>query len=304
VARGRNFGVKNLPQAFKQPETLALAYFEASLVVEHLVALGGDAALRRLLEAYAKRATDEQALSQALGQSVDAIDQSFRAFISKRYGTLVDAMKDPPREVDAGDFEGLQARAAEAPGNYLSQLAYGRALVRMKRYAEAVAPLERAAALAPQALGDDSPRALLAAIAEEAGDLDRARRELTELLKYDHTNVGAARRLAALAAKANATAEETAALRIVANLDPFDADAHGLLGRRLLAAGEHAAAIIEFEAALALGPANQAEAHTDLAEALLRGGRAAEARTHVMAALRDAPTYARAQDLLLSITGR
>jgi Flp pilus assembly protein TadD len=91
---------------------------------------------------------------------------------------------------------------------------------------------------------------------------------------------------------------------MIANLDPFDADAHGLLGRRLLASGEARAAVIEFQAALALGPANRAEAHTDLAEALLKSGRNADARTHVMAALQEAPTYARAQDLLLSITGR
>jgi Flp pilus assembly protein TadD len=304
LARGRTFGVKNLPQAFKQPESLALAYFEASLVVEHLVNLGGETALRRLLQAYAKRATDEEALSQALGQSVDALDQSFRAFIATRYGTLAEALREPPRPVEAGDLTAIQARAAEAPDNYGSQLSYGLALFRTKRLSEAVAPLERAAALAPQATGDDSPRALLAAIAEAAGDLDRARRELVELLKYDHTNVGAARRLAAVAARTNASADETAALRMIANLDPFDADAHGLLGRRLLASGEARAAVIEFQAALALGPANRAEAHTDLAEALLKSGRNADARTHVMAALQEAPTYARAQDLLLSITGR
>jgi Flp pilus assembly protein TadD len=304
LARGRTFGVKNLPQAFKQPESLALAYFEASLVVEHLVDLGGETALRRLLQAYAQRATDEEALSQALGQSVDALDQSFRAFIAKRYGALAEALGEPPRPVEAGDLTAIQARAAEAPDNYASQLSYGLALFRTKRLADAVAPLERAAALAPQAMGDDSPRALLAAIAEAAGDFDRARRELVELLKYDHTNVGAARRLAAVAARTNATADETAALRMIANLDPFDADAHGLLGRRLLASGEARAAVIEFQAALALGPANRAEAHTDLAEALLKSGRNADARTHVMAALQEAPTYARAQDLLLSITGR
>jgi tetratricopeptide (TPR) repeat protein len=304
LANGRTFGVKNLPQAFKRPESLALAYFEASLVVEHLVELGGDVALRRLLQAYAGRATDEEALSKAFGQSVDALDKSFAAFIAKRYGALSQAMRDPGREVKPDDLAGLEARAAAEPGNYRSQVSYGRALVRAKRLADAVAPLERAAALAPQALGDDSPRGLLAAIAETSGDLVRARQHLTELLKFDHTNVNAARKLAALAAKTNATAEETAALRMIADLDPFDADAHGLLGRRLLAAGSHAPAAIEFEAALALGPANRAEAHTDLAEALIGLGRKAEARSHVLQALKEAPTFARAQDLFLSISGR
>ena len=88
--------------------------------------------------------------------------------------------------------------------------------------------------------------------------------------------------------------------RLVADLDPFDASIHSRLGKRLLAKGESAAAILEFQAALALGPTNPADAHTDLGEALLKSGRTAEARAAAMAALAQAPTYARAQDLLLA----
>jgi tetratricopeptide (TPR) repeat protein len=304
LSKGRTFFVKDLPQAFKRPQSLALAYFEASLVVEHIVEIAGEAGLQRLLQAYAGRATDEEALSKAVGRSVDALDQSFRAFIAKRYGALSEAMRDPPKDVAPDDLAGLQARASAAPGNFISQLALGRALLRTGKPAAAIGPLERAAALAPQAQGDDSPRALLAAIAEKSGDPARARRELRELLRYDHTNVSAARRLAALAAQAKDTADENFALRMVADLDPFDADAHGLLGRRLLAEKNHAAALVEFQAALALGPANRAEVNTDVAEALFRLGRKDEARTHVLRALAEAPTFARAQDLLLSIAGR
>ena len=68
LARGRTFGVKNLPDAFKRPESLALAYFEASLVVEHLVELNGDAGLRTLLLAYADGATDAEAFAKAFEQ--------------------------------------------------------------------------------------------------------------------------------------------------------------------------------------------------------------------------------------------
>ena len=88
------------------------------------------------------------------------------------------------------------------------------------------------------------------------------------------------------------------------DLDPFDATIHGKLGRRLLAAGEHEAAQIEFKAAIALGPTNPAEAHTDLAEALLKLGRKDEARREVLTALATAPTFARAQDLLLAVQGK
>jgi hypothetical protein len=55
---------------------------------------------------------------------------------------------------------------------------------------------------------------------------------------------------------------------------------------------------------LALGPANLAEAHTDLSDVLLRLGRKDEAKTQALAALKIAPSFARAQDLLLAAIGR
>ena len=57
----------------------------------------------------------------------------------------------------------------------------------------------------------------------------------------------------------------------------------------------------EFRAALASGPVDPAPAHCDLSEALLLAGQKAEARKQVLAALEIAPTYARAQELLLRI---
>jgi hypothetical protein len=47
-----------------------------------------------------------------------------------------------------------------------------------------------------------------------------------------------------------------------------------------------------------------AEAHTDVAEALLRLGRRDEAKDAAIEALKEAPAFARAQDLLLEAIGR
>jgi tetratricopeptide (TPR) repeat protein len=304
LGEGRTFGVKNLPQAFKRPESLALAYFEASLLVEHLVAQNGDAGLRTLLQAYADGADDAAAFTKAFGQSVDQADASFRAFVDARYGALRDAMKVPSPRLNPDDLAALRARAAAEPGNFAVQHTLGQALIRAEDFEGARAPLERAAALAPMASGEASPRALLATIAEVQKDPERARREWRALLEYDHTNIVAARRLADLAAQAKAADDEDRALALIAELDPFDAGVHVKLGRRLMAKGQHAAALVEFDAALAVGPANRAEARTDRAEALLALGRKDEARREVMAALQDAPTFARAQDVLLAVMGR
>jgi Tfp pilus assembly protein PilF len=58
-----------------------------------------------------------------------------------------------------------------------------------------------------------------------------------------------------------------------------------------------------FRVALAAGPVDRATTHTDLAESLLRAGDRAEARRQALAALEIAPTYERAQDILLRIAG-
>jgi tetratricopeptide (TPR) repeat protein len=301
LAKGRLFGVKGMPAAFKNPEHLALAYFEASVVVEYLVDLKGYEGLRAVLKAYADGASDDEAFMRAYGQNLDALDASYTAFVKQQYGALAAALADPPSEVDTRDIAGLKARAAKAPENFASQWTYGRALFESDDFTAARAPLEKAAALAPQAQGDASPRALLARMAQEQGDVPRARQELRELLTYDHTNIGAARVLAALGKQSKATDDEERGLRLVADLNPFDGNVHGELGRLLKAKGQLAEALIEFQAGLAVGPPNAAEAHTETGETLLALGRRDEARKEALAALQAAPTFARAQDLLLSI---
>jgi TolA-binding protein len=59
----------------------------------------------------------------------------------------------------------------------------------------------------------------------------------------------------------------------------------------------------EFRAVLALGPVDLAASYTDLAESYFKSGKRADAKKQTLAALEIAPTYARAQDLLLKLTG-
>ena len=73
-----------------------------------------------------------------------------------------------------------------------------------------------------------------------------------------------------------------------------------------LAAGELETAARWFRVALAAGASDPVSAHTDLAEAYFRSGAHLDARAQTLAGLELAPTYPRAQDLLLAIvdTGR
>jgi len=64
---------------------------------------------------------------------------------------------------------------------------------------------------------------------------------------------------------------------------------------------DHAAAIRAFRSALASKPADAAVAHVDLAEAYLAQGNRADAKTQTLQALEIAPSFERAQDLLLKL---
>jgi len=65
--------------------------------------------------------------------------------------------------------------------------------------------------------------------------------------------------------------------------------------------GDNAGAVRLFRVALAAKPLDKASAHADLAEALFKSGQKDEARKQVLEALLIAPTYTRAQDLLLKL---
>jgi tetratricopeptide (TPR) repeat protein len=200
-------------------------------------------------------------------------------------------------------IEELRTLAMENPRSYPVQLAYAAALRKAGNADEAMSVLERASALAPGAIGDDSPHAQLAEIALEKKDRPRAIAELTALFDADFQNVEAAHHLAALLREAGVT--DQAKLRpvyerIVA-LDPFDGEARTALGRMALQRNDAEFAAREFRTVIALKPIDPAVAHTDLAESYLKAGKRADAKRQTLAALEIAPTYERAQDLLLKL---
>jgi len=294
--------IRDLDAAFTRPDTIALAYFQASLVVEQIVETYGMPGLRGLLVAYGDGLDTEAAVQRALGVGLDALQKTFDERLAGRFGALGDALQVPDGVSLQGLKDPAEARrlAASHPGSYPVQLAAGRVLAATDP-AVATATLERAAALVPMATGSDSPHGVLAALAEKQGDPARAMRELRLLLTHDHTNVEAARSLAALASTAGDQALERFALERVVMLDPYDPGAHTAFGHLALQSKDVPLATREFQAALAAGPVDLAAAHCDLGETYFLAGRKDDAKRQALAALEIAPTFERAQDLLLKI---
>ena len=148
------------------------------------------------------------------------------------------------------------------------------------------------------ATGEEGPRARIVRLALARGDSARAVAALEEILAREGSHVEAARQLAALLDGAGDHARAAKAWARVAEIDPFDATE---LGRQALDSRDAESASRWFRAALAAGPSDRAAAHCDLAESYLAVGQSPQAKRQVLAALEVAPTYARAQDLLLAI---
>ena len=320
LERGKALKVADLNSGFTRPDTIALAYFEASLLVDHIVKTYGQDKLQALVRSYGRGMEGNDALEKVVGVTVPQLQASFDKALDAHFGSIRAALRDIPGvsgpapsergepkgavpvvRPQALDLAALRAAADAHPGSYAAQLEYGQALAEAGDRA-AFGPLEKAAALVPGATGDESPHAVMAALAEKLGDFARAITEYQALLAADHATVEPARRLAALVTKVShpqAVRVLTSAYDRVVAIDPFDPAAHAGLGRLALDNNQTETAVREFKAALAIGPADKAAAHCDLGEAYLRANKPADAKAEALAALEIAPSFDRAQELLL-----
>ena len=292
--------IRDINESFNDPELWSLLYHESSLVIEHLVATYGEPALWRLLREYGKGLETEEAFKAAFNATIDEIQVSFDERLNRDYASLRTALKTP--EIPEGaTVDQLKAVATSNPDSFVVLMRLAQALNEAGDVTEAIAALERAGRLVPAANGEANPNAAIAQLALKQGDTARAIRALEAVIKVESADVEAARKLATLVAPLGDEARTAAAYAVVAELDPFDGQAQAVVGRRALAQRDAPRAQRALSAALAAGPADKATAHADLAEAHLLAGQLGDARRETLAALEIAPSFERAQDLLLKI---
>jgi tetratricopeptide (TPR) repeat protein len=293
--------VKDLNSGFQRdPRTVSLSYYQASLLVEHIVERFGEPKLRTLVQSFSEGINSEAAIRKVLGIEIDDLQRSFDTFLGTRFTALRRALKAPDDFNPEMPVEKLKAVADANPDSYPIQMALGRAL-RQTDPTAAIAAFERAAVLVPMSIGPESPYMQIVEVALAHGDKAKAAEALEQLTEQDHTDVNSARQLVGLTDVVKDERRHRLALQRVVAVDPFDAPAHTTLGRMALASGQTAEAIKMFRVAIAAGAIDRASAHADLGEALFAGGQREDAKREALAALEIAPTFERAQDLLLKL---
>ncbi len=305
-AEGRWFKIADLDAGFmrpRRPDDVFLAYFQASQVVEFVVEKQGFDAILRMLALYRDKARTPEVLRDALKMSEAEFDRAFAEFVAAKARPLQEAlgsvaMLAAPLPKDAL-LKLLSESESFAPHLRVAALylAEGDDKAAERHY-------RRAAELFPHYTGQGNAYEALADIYEKRGDTGAAADALDALVRRDGDNLKALRRLAALRLKQGDRARALEAFRLGFYVSPFDSSAHTRAGELYMEQSDAARALSEFQAALASRPPNMAEANYNLARAFHALRRSPEAKRAVLRALEAAPSFEKAQELLLTITGQ
>jgi cellulose synthase operon protein C len=220
--------------------------------------------------------------------SVEALSPRFDEWLRRRFAEPlkgVGAWRDStvtPSEIDA---------AIEA----------GKNLQRAGQLNEAIAAFERADKLFPEMADRDSPAWYLAELYRGRGDLARAVQYYSRVTRLSESHLAANRHEAAARAQLKDPAGALAALERAIYIHPYEIALHEEAATAAASAGNHRRAVLARRAIVALRPSDRAGAWYELAVALRNAGDRAGARREVLKALEEAPSFEKAQVLLLEL---
>jgi tetratricopeptide (TPR) repeat protein len=286
------------------PEQVIFSYYEASLVFQVIEEGHGYDAIRSMLDGYRQGRTTAELMVSVLGTTEERFDRDFDAYLRERFRAplagLAPLGEPPPAQAGAA---ALEEYVGAHPGDLVARLRLGGLLTREGRYADARTHLTEALRVFPEYGGPDSPYRYLAQGHAAQGDTVRAAAALGRLNALSESNYDALLQEARLLTALGRTDAAALALDRALQVYPYDLDLHARLAELSAAAGDHARAVRERRAIVALEPTDRAEALYRLAVAQRDAGDGAGARATVLRCLEVAPNYDAALELLLELRG-
>ncbi|CAN5436508.1 tetratricopeptide repeat protein [soil metagenome] len=308
LRQGRLLPVSELNAGFVRPtypgQTLH-AYYQASLVAEYIEKEYGERALRDMLRAYGRGQTNEQVFRGVLRVEPEAMDAKFDAYIRQRFATQLAAIEvgqDAAARPGSGGGTVASPRAAVS-GEFISAMSAAHALFDEGSLTDARRQAERAVALFPEYAETNGAYRLIHRIHLAAGDRRAAAAALREQIRYNSSDYDAHIELATLLEEQQDRRGAGDVLERAMYIYPYDPQVHVKMAELYAATDQHAKAVRERRAVLALDPVNRADALYRLAAALADAGERDEARRQVLRSLEIAPNFEDAQSLLLRLRG-
>lgn len=293
----------------RAPDEVGNSYYQASLFAEWVESTRGVAALRGMLSGYRDGQDTPTVFQRVLGLSLAEADTQFDRWVQTRYASAIAAVGGMQA---AGNARGNRPSPADSSGGAGSATGGG-SFVRIMREAvtlmnarpdSARALFERARGMMPAYAGDDGPSWFLSQLALQRGDTTAVLTYLPEVTGRDETAYDANVLEARVRGRRGDLTGAMAAWERALWIWPYEAADRRELAQLAAQAGDHARAVRERRAVLALRPTDVLQARYDLAKALADGGDIAGARRELLSVLEEAPSFEQAQALLLELRRR
>ena len=324
IEEKRLFPMKGLNEGFtkaKSVEDLNFAYYQSSLVVEHIVETYGFDRLLSLIAQYHVYRPMEAIFQNVFKLPLDVFEESFYKWAEARVEKIdVFIYREDPNDELSGHGHGMRrnsfsslsehpdkevimeimrTRINTQPRDFLAHFQLGILLYHSKSYKEAVEHLRQAQELLPEYSGVPSPHQILAAIYKIQGNSEARLKELEKWVSFQQLAFNASFELAQAAYQKKNYNLAIYYLERALDVNPYDGNVHKMLAEISLEQNDYSSAIREYEILVILDKSDPVKAYVDLARAFLEGGQKAKAKNTVLAALEIAPTYERAQNILL-----
>ncbi len=302
-------------------EDLGFAYFQSYLVVDFIAKEYGFEKMVELINQYALIKEESEMFSTVFGKPVEEFDADFRSWIDRRVSEI-DVYVHNEDAADEGAAHGhgqrenssavlaelynnaslkqhMRQRVQDQPRDFQAHLQLGIVLFKEELFEEAKVHLEIADEILPDYSGYPSPPLVLSQIYERQGD-DAARIEqLKRMMVNQQHDYDSAVLLAKRALEAGDTEEADYYVQRALSVSPYRLDVHQVSAQIAALTENSSMAVREFEVLVTLDRNDPVEARTNLAEAYMNNGQAQEAKRNILTALEIAPSYQRAQQVLL-----
>ncbi len=302
-------------------EDLGFAYFQSYLVVDFIAKEYGFDKMIELIRQYGLIKEESEMFRTVFGMPVEDFDADFRAWIDRRVDEINVYVhtEDSPDEGAAhghGQRENSSAvmaelynnaslkqhmrqRVQDQPRDFQAHLQLGIVLFKEEAFEEAEVHLEIAHEILPDYSGYPSPPLVLSQIYQRLGN-EEARIEQLKIMMQNHQHdYDSAVLLARLALDAGNIEEAHYYTNRALSVSPYRLDVHEVGAKIADQTENYPMAVREYEVLATLDRNDPVEAKTNLAQAYMKNGQAAEAKRNILTALEIAPSYQRAQQVLL-----
>ena len=293
----------------KSPGQIELSYYQAGLFCRMIEEKFGFQKIRESLTLFAENLPVEEVFRRTLGWDAAAVDTQYAAYLDTQLKPLAARLdfQQLARQAAAGqppDKASLETILKDHADDFFANLQLGALLRREKASTAAEGYFKKAESLFPDFVEPGNPYQILSEMYMETGREEDALAQFLGWARYDETALAPLKGAAAILARRKNQAEEARILDLSVYIDPYDTNVHAELGDAALQGENWPAAIAAYRVLLGLNPPDPSGAHYGLARALFGAGRMAEAKRETLLALEIAPTFEKAQQLLLKLNER